>query len=185
MSRHLPEFKGPIEGYVVNFLKKNFWRVAATHDREDIMQEAHLVFLRVASRYPMVETPQHFMALFKRTWANEFNDLSDRATLARQLVSEHLFEEGEEETWQRDAVGDLDNDGALAVMVRQAPREVVMVLNLFLNAPQELLELALTTWRKNGNYKAEGDKAVAKMLGLPAGSTPITSTQTYFGDHPV
>jgi hypothetical protein len=60
-----------------------------------------------------------------------------------------------------------------------------MVLNLFLNAPQELLELALTTWRKNGKYRADGDKAVARMLGLPADSTPITTTRTYFEDRPV
>ncbi len=182
---HLPEFKGPIEGYVVNFLKKNHWRIAATHDREEALQEAYVVFLRTAARYPLVDGPAHFMSLFKRSWANEFNDLSVKATYARQMVSEHLFEDGEEATWTRDSVGDLDNDGTLAVMVRQAPAEVVMVLNLFLSAPQELLELALSTWRKNGRYKADGDKAVAKMLGLPEGATPVTNTQKYFGGGPV
>ncbi len=184
---HLPEFKGAIEGYVVNFLKKNHWRISNTHDREEAIQEAYIVFLRTAARYPLVETPQHFMALFKTSWANEFTDLAAKATYARQLVSEHLFEDGggEEVWWTRAVIGDTDNDGTLGVMLRQAPREVVMVLNLFLNAPQELLELALSTWRKNGRYKADGDKAVAKMLGLPPDSTPVTDTQRYFGDEPV
>lgn len=177
---YLPEFKGPVEGYVVNYLKKNLWRVAATHDHTDAMQEAYLVFLRTASRYPLLDTPQHFMALFKTSWINEFNDMSVRATAARHLVSEN-DDSTEEDAWVHDSIGDLDNDGLLAVMIRQAPVEVLMVLNLFLNAPQELLELAAVTWRKNGRYRNDGDKAVARMLGLPPDSTPVSDTQRYFG----
>jgi DNA-directed RNA polymerase specialized sigma24 family protein len=180
---YLPEFKGPVEGYVVNFLHKNLWRVSRTHDFDDAMHEAYLVFLRTASKYPDLDTPQHFMALFKTSWMNEFHDLSTKATEARRLVTEALFggEDSDGEEYRRDVIGDLDNDGSLAVMVRQAPKEVLLVLNLFLNAPQELLELAMTTWRKNGKYRADGDKAVAKMLGLPPDSTPVSDTQKYFG----
>ena len=60
------------------------------------------------------------------------------------------------------------------------PREVLLVLNLFLNAPQELLELAFATWRKSGKYRADGDKAVARMLGLPPDAQPMSRTESYF-----
>lgn len=182
---YLPEFKGPVEGYVVNFLKRNLWRVARTHDHEDAMQEAHLVFLRTAARYPMVDTPQHFMALFKTSWANEFHDLSVGATEARRLVSDANPDDDETAQAYSEIVGELDNDGMLAVMIRQAPTEVLMVLNLFLNAPTELLELARAAWRRSGRYQSDGDQAASRMLGLPPGSTPITTTKEYFGQDPV
>jgi hypothetical protein len=179
--KHVPEFKGSIEGYVVNYLRRHLWRIAATHDHADAMQEAYAVFLRTAAHYPMVETPQHFMALFKTSWNNEFNDLSVKASVVRLSQNELAYADTEEDGGsEMDVLGDLDNDGALATMVRQAPSEVVMVLNLFLNAPQELLDLAMSTWRKNGKYRADGDKAVSQMLGLKPGSTPMSDTQNYF-----
>ncbi len=180
MSLHTPEFKGPIEGYVVNFLKKNFWRIANTHEYEEALQEAHVVFLRCASRYTMIEEPQHFMALFKTAWTNQFNDLSNRATDVRATQVQRGAED-EDADAGLDVVGELENAGQLAVMIKQAPKEVLMVLNLFLNAPSELLELAAATWRAQGRYRADGDKAVCRMLGLPEESRPVTKTVEYFG----
>ena len=178
-KKDMPVFEGPIQGYVVNFLKKSLWRVRATHTFEDAQQEAYAVFLRTAAKYPDTETPEHFMSLFMRSWINEFHDLSSKATEARKLVSDIKPSFDGEEGERYDPVGDLDNDGALAVMLRQAPQEVLMVLNLFLNAPAELLELASNTWRKHGHYNADGDKAVSAMLGLPKGSTPMRATEEY------
>lgn len=175
---HIPEFTGPIEGYVCNFLKRNLWRVRATHDHKDAMQEAYIVFLRVAAKYPMLDAPQHFMALFKTSWAHEFNDLSHRARPANAEISEEMH--SDDGVFTRDSIGELDNDGQLAVLINQAPSEVFMVLNLFLSAPQELLDMALASWRASGHYKAEGDRAVSRLLGLPPGSQPMTQTQEYF-----
>lgn len=177
---YLPEFKGPIEGWTVNFLAKNLWRVERTHTHEEAMQEAFITFMRCAARYPTVETPQHFMALYKTSWINEFNDLSTKATAAKAEVSDRLFNEESEEILAQQIIGNLDNDGFLAVMLRQAPNEVKMVLNLFYNAPTELLQMASAAWRQNGNYKADGDRMVAKMLGLPPDSTPVSDTHDYF-----
>jgi len=174
-----PEFKGPIEGYVVNHLHRNHWRVVRTHDWEDAMQEAYAVFLRCSARYE-VEGPAHFMALFKTAWANEFNDLSTSSTASRADSLDASVQDDDAPGSIDYLVGELDNDGHLGVLIRQAPAEVVMVLNLFLSAPQELLDLALSTWRKNGRYRADGDKAVAKMLGLPKESKPMTATFEYF-----
>lgn len=179
----MPQFKGPIEGWVVNHLRKHYWRVSNTHEHEEVMQEAYIVFLRCAARYSSVKEPQHFMALFKSAWINEFNDLSTRATAARVTVAVSSLSD-DEEAPALDLVGDLENAGQLLTMIRQAPREVLMVLNLFLNAPQELLELAAATWRASGKYRADGDKAVSRMLGLPEGSQPVTNTRAYFEDSP-
>ena len=179
-----PEWSGALEGYVVNFLAKNLWRLTPTHDRDDAMQEAYVVFLRCAAKYPLLDTPQHFMALFKTSWMNEFNDLSVKATTARKSVPlsqlARIDENGDEVEYSKELAGATDNDGALALMIRDAPKEVMLVLNLFLSAPAELLELASATWKKNGKYSAGGERWVEKMLGLPTGTEPIKLTEDYF-----
>lgn len=183
---YVPEWKGPIEGYVVNFLSKQLWRVRPLLEHDDAMQEAYLVFLRTASRYPLEDTPQHFMALFKTSLTNEFHDLSKKATAARTAISmsdlRSVDDDGGAMTVP-EAVGETDNMGALSLMVKQAPREVLMVLNLFLNAPGELLELAHSTWRAQGKYNAGGERWAEKALGLPAGSSPLQKTEDYFTRH--
>lgn len=176
---YVPEFKGPIEGYVVNTLTKNLWRVQRTHTREDMMQEAYIVFMRCAGKYPIIGTPQHFMALFKRAWGNHITDLSvkdsaHKATFADQpIANDGVFSSFE-------PMGDLDNMGYLKLMVEQAPNEVLMVLNLFLNAPKELLELATKAWTASGKRKPDGNAMINKMLGLPAESDPIGRVHDYF-----
>lgn len=178
---YIPEFKGPIEGYVVNFIHKQHWRLARTHDREDMKQEAHYVFLRCAAKYPILDTPQHFMSLFKTAWSNHITDLAKRSTAARAMVSENQFEAEDEEAWVRDHVGELDNEGQLAVMLRQAPREVLMVLNLFLNAPQELLDLATQAWVGSGRRRVDGNVMVGRLLGLDPEQDPLGKVHDYFG----
>lgn len=183
-STYRPEWKGPIEGYVVNFITKNLWRLSPTHDRDDALQDAYVAFLRCAARYPMMDTPQHFMALFKTWWTNEFNDLSVKATQARKAVPlsqlARVDENGDEVEYSKETAGALDNDGALALMVQQAPKEVLMVLNLFLTAPNELLELATKAWQEHGRYSPGGERFVERMLGLKPGTDPIQQTKEYF-----
>lgn len=180
----LPEFKGSIEGYCVNFLTKNLWRLRGTHDHDDAMQEARLTFLRCAARYPLMDTAQHFMALFKTTWSNEFHDLSTKATKARSALpfSDYMRadENGDDYSSLGDSIGETDNEGQLAVMLKQAPLEVLMVLNLFLNAPAELLELAAATWKARGHYSPDGERWAEKALGLKVGANPLKQTKEYF-----
>lgn len=181
---YLPEFKGPIEGYVANYLAKNLWRISATHDRDDAMQEAYIVFLRCAAKYPLLDEAKHFMALFKTAWSNEVADLSTKATRARKSVSltdlARVDDNGDEVPTSHEAVGSTDNEGILGMLVKEAPSDVMLVINLFLNAPAELMELALETWKQGGKHNAGGERHVEKMLGLPMGTNPIARAEKYF-----
>lgn len=162
-------------------MRAEYWRVAETHDREDFMQEAHYVFLKLAARYPLVEGPQHFMGLFKTAWSNHLIELAQVATRARRLVPEVQLTDDEGAVWDRETIGDFDNDGVLTIMVAQAPAEVRMVLSLFLTAPQEIFDLAQSTWRQSGRYRADGEAFVRRALGLPDTSFPLRAVFDYFG----
>lgn len=139
------------------------------------MQEGHIVFIRCAARYPLLDTGKHFMALFKRAWSNHLNDLSVKATRVRQVSHREPLD------WlQRpvEQIGETDNAGMLAAMVRQAPREVLLVLNLFLSAPNELIALALRNW-DDGKPEAMNDR-LCQLLGFPAGTPLVERVREYF-----
>lgn len=172
-----PTFKGEIEGYTVNYLAKNHWKVKSTVPWDDCMQEAQVIFLRCKRKYTEVSEPAHFMALYKTAWHNNFLDLANENTAYRENVSIG----GEDESPDRHRAGETDNDGALATMIRQAPREIQMVLSLFLSAPQELLDVALAGWRgKDRRMRSGGSKRVNQMLGLPEDRDTLQEVEDYF-----
>jgi hypothetical protein len=181
----VPQWEGVIEGYVTNTLRKQFFRVQATMTEDDYMQEAFLVFLRVSKTYEgkiKATEPQHFTALFKRAWANRLNDLSNDDTAYRErFVSDHRQDRSTGEEVQMEQAGETDNDGSLAILIRQAPREVAMVLNLFLNAPQEILEVALGSWQgRNRRYAAGGSEPICKLLGLDPRMDVLARVEEHF-----
>lgn len=176
-----PEFKGPIEGWIVNQLahgKLAYWRVGHTLSREEVMQEAYECFLRCCKRFPKsraYNTPQAFMALFKRAWFNQFTDLASYDTEDRQCIRV----DGNEIKLS-EPVGALENDGYLAIMLREAPREVQTVLSVFLNAPSELLEMACEAWRIQGHNNPAGSRHLNKLLGLDPSCDPVKLVEDYF-----
>lgn len=177
MSSSMPNFTGPIEGFVVNFISKHYWKVARTVPREDLMQDAYVVFLRCSNKYGGKVEPKHFMALFKTAWLNHFTDLTNADTEERCVYSSTP----EDGSVEMERVGELCNDGELAVRLRQAPKEVQMVLQLFLNAPQELLDIALNSWRGNDKRMRNGGSGkINQLLGLPADCNIQQMMEDYF-----
>lgn len=178
---YAPIFKGVIEGYTVNYLHEHHWKIARSVPWDDAMQTAYVVFLRCKRKFPRskaLNTPQAFMALYKRAWANEFTDMANADT-------EKRCELQEPPTPLAEPIGDLDNDGMLNIMIREAPREIQMVIALFLNTPQEVLELALSAWRDGGHNGAGGNRHIAKLLGLDPRIDTLKLVEDYFTDKPV
>ena len=183
MPCYLPTFEGPIQGYAANNIQQNLWKVQPLYEREDMMQEAWLVFIRCAGKYPQLDTPQHFMSLFKMAWSRHVIDLAKKASAARRCSSATMLDREDGSAYQREVVGDFDNDGQLLTILRQAPREVMMVLNLLVNAPTELLELAQSSWdRRQKRGQKDPEKFVAECLGLDSESRPLQRTQEYLSN---
>lgn len=179
MHAYKPEYEGPIAGWTVNHIQANLWRVSRVREREDLLQDAQEVFLRCAARYPDMDTPQHFMSLYQRSWINHVNDLSNDQTKIKAEVGMQRGTSEEEYDWE--PVGDLENDGYFAIKLRQAPNEVKQVLNLFLNAPQEILDLALGSWKgRDRRCTTGGSKKICRLLGLPDELDVMQMVSDYF-----
>lgn len=181
-----PEYTGPIEGYVKNHLRKNFWRVQRTMEYEDCLQESKLLFCELKAKYPVVDTPQWFMSLFKTSWFHHFSDLANSDTKIRtvRLSSDFTVDEDSDgfDFIASSIVGDSDNVGIMEVMVRQAPSEVRMVISLFLNAPSELLDLVATACRKRGkgSPRSKENKMLCQMLGISPSTDLLGTVHDYF-----
>jgi hypothetical protein len=180
-SRYTPEFKGPVEGWVVNQLTKGklaYWRVERTLSRDEVLQEAYECFLRCCKRFPKsadYDTPQAFMALYKRAWHNQFTDLATYDTADRQCLSVDA-----REIKLEDPAGALENDGYLSIMIQEAPQEVATVLSLFLNAPSELLDLAMQAWRIGGRHSPGSSRHLCRLLGMDDSCDPVKMVEDYF-----
>lgn len=181
-SKFTPEFKGPIEGYVVNYLKREMWKVSRTQEYEDMMQEAFYVFLKCKARYEdTVNEPQHFMALFKTAWFHHFTNLTIKDTARRHEVAGPMKSDEEGEVIEY--MGETNNEGQLAVMLRQAPAEILQVVNLFLNCPQEILDMALASWRgQDRRYIGGGSRKVCQLLGIDSNRDILAETIEYFSE---
>jgi hypothetical protein len=146
--------------------------------RDEVLQEAFECFLRCCKHFPKspeYDTPQAFMALYKRAWHNQFTDLATYDTNDRQCLSVDAREVQLDEP-----VGALENDGFLSILVQEAPREVAMVLSLFINAPGELLELATQAWRAGGHHSPGASRHLCKLLGLDESTDPVKLVEDYF-----
>ena len=176
---YYPKFQGPIEGWAVKYASSQFWRVQSSMQWEDLMQESYMVFRRCADKYPALDTPQHFMALFKRAWINEINTMA--VTDSRLRDFQPLTVERDEEEISTEPVGELTHDGDLALLLQSAPSEVISLLNLMLRAPQEIIEIVLGAWHEDARRKASDRARLNRLLGLPASADVVAMTKRHFG----
>lgn len=174
----LHKFEGPIQGWTVNWLTENGWRFEPYHERGDMLQNAYIVFLKCSSRYPEVE-PRHFMALYQTAWKRYCINLAKKVSSDRRCQSASRLDRESHETFEVEPVGDLDNYGYVSLMLKQAPREVTLVLTLMLNAPSELLDMAMSAMKAK-NRRVSDESMICSMLGLPEGSTPLQTVRDYF-----
>lgn len=147
------------------------------------MQEAYIVFLRCKMKYEgEVDNAAWFMSLFKTALANRFDDLAVLDTKARSAITmSDLVSDDEDSGSVPEAIGELANEGELATMVRQAPREVQQVLALLLNAPVELIEGVSESWRARGKKSAFGSKRLCKLLGIDDDIDVLELVRAHFG----
>lgn len=177
---YIPKFKGEVEGYVVNFVRRNYWRVAEIMEKEDVMQEALFIFLKLQRQYNYIDNAAWFMGLFKVAFSNHFNDLSNTTTrqkVLKEALNKPSAMSGTEEGVESILVHEHNtNEGYFVCIIEQAPKEVRAVLSLLATAPTELLEEVTQAWRVQGRYSPEGKEHLSKLLGYDAATVDLIQT---------
>lgn len=137
----ISEWKGsPFCGWAHNFCHKNAWRVKNyVGDYEDCMAECALVYTQVRHRYGAdIVSPQQFMSLFRVCVMSHFNTLANKDTQFR-IGLENL---------EKPNLA-IQQEGSVLVALREASTELQDVMQLLINAPQEIMDIVRI---EAGNY---------------------------------
>lgn len=168
-----------VRPYVLNHLKRNYWKVESYMDWEDALSEAKLQFIRTVQRLQkrscVIENEKHLMSLFKTSWNNHFITLANKATKERFVQSQN--DDGTDSTLTN-YIGDLDNNGQLTQLMQQAPDEVKQVIRLLLSAPDELAYLLQKEFNTN---KEMCNKHLCLLLNKNGSTNLIQTMLDYLG----
>src|SRR5687768_14833046 len=69
-----PQWEGVVYLTTCKFIAKNNWRCDHLHSREDLLQDAYLIFMKIRDMYPRVVEEKNFMALYRTALSNKMND---------------------------------------------------------------------------------------------------------------
>lgn len=154
-----PQWEGPIKNWALKHIRKNRWRCDRIHERDDLLQEAHLIFMKLCLKYPRVTTPGNFMALFKTSFSNYIHD---RSSYLQRKQACHVELHQDVSDVFSESIGETTNSGYLAVLLSEAPDELQMALTLIAENPQLLRADPTNEPRENLNMK------LRRILGLRA-----------------
>ena len=185
LNRIDPGLKKVIDGYVINFLASNYWKVRNIMEWDDAFQEAMFTLIVVEKRLIKSEkdatllTPQQYMACFKTCWTRHFITLSNKDTKYQAMVKETEFSsmDDEENSFNIENLVSDENVGYIELLIEQAPSEVREVLNLLLNAPKEILDAVALALKKD----VTSNSVLCRLLGKdPSKINVVKLTESYF-----
>lgn len=154
------EWKGVVEGLAVNMAKRNVWRFHGQLTIDDLVQEAYLIYDKVRKKYE-TQNDRHFIALFKRVLSGKFHDLAKGCSRISKLHA------AEDQGWDRpmvprEPVGELDNGGAMMVLLKEMPDELKGLLAALLSDLDDFVEVPLLS--RGGLRKRETTRGRSKRL---------------------
>lgn len=152
---------------VIPYLKvvssKNAWKMAAlAYDEEDLLHEAFFVYERCLENYGTVLSPTGELSpLFRGAINNFIYDLSTESSkkgswVENELVLESIY--GKEARHS-------DEAGYMQVLLREAPKEVLEVINLCFNTPAELVDEVAAFLSKKHSKGFRCNAFLCKVLG--------------------
>lgn len=118
-------WEGPVKNWTKGFIRSQRWRCdPIINEPDDLIQEGHIVFLKIITAYPRVIEPRQLMALYKAAFTNLIHDKScyrhrRHHERAPQDISE-LY----------DLVSETTNSGYIRALLDEAPQELKLALEL-------------------------------------------------------
>jgi hypothetical protein len=131
----LPEWdpESPYFQWANSFVWKNHWRVKyyMGGDVDDLMSECGFMWIQCCKAYGgSVDTPQQMMYMYQRWITGQFHDYSTKDTKIRSVCEKLAY---------RTNVAQAECDFTLKM--NEASYDLKRVLDIFLNAPIEIMEV--------------------------------------------
>lgn len=144
LQGYRPKWTGTFEAFTKNYVRKDLWRFQhLNYEFEDLISEAYCKFLKCKKDYPITDTPQHFMALYKTALRNKFYDLAMESTYHKDVC--HIEDMYSDDSDERVHVLDKEHSepfgSDLGLLLRKAPQEIKDVLKVVFETPAELVTM--------------------------------------------
>jgi hypothetical protein len=164
--------KGAV-GWMVSYAKKNYWRVAAHFDFDDLLQEGRECYYYVLAHYPNVTDRPHIMSLFQRTFFSRIQDLANKKTKQIDQCEGDL-------TYDNELYIAVPELATLTALLSQAPPAIKKVLELFTTeAGCKRLRSELRIDRSG--HKETLNERLCRLAGLdPEAHDMVETFQNYF-----
>jgi DNA-directed RNA polymerase specialized sigma24 family protein len=85
-----PVWDDGIEEIARVYLGRHVWRTLPEYDMDDLLQEAYLVCHRIKSKYPEMDSREHFERFFLRSLINMMNTLSSKKSRRKEVTDSVL-----------------------------------------------------------------------------------------------
>lgn len=120
-------------GWIYKQAAKNYWRVAAWYELEDLVQDGCMHYIRILRKYSDVKDKPHIMSLFQRTFINHIHDLSKRRTLQTEQTFSSMAVDDATENSILDRLGFSESLSEVAAVLWDAPKPVLDALSVLMS----------------------------------------------------
>lgn len=156
-------WKQQVVPYVREVVSRTIWRMEGLgYSEEDVLHEAFFVYERCLTKYGTVLGDNGKLhPLFRVSISNFVTDLAAASTKKGSIVRRGVSLEdllGQEE-------GYTEGEGTLAILLKEAPKEILEVINLFFNTPAELMGEVSAFVSKKHSRGFKSNAFLCKMLG--------------------
>jgi len=173
MTYPLPD-EGAIR-WMQGYARRNYWRVAAWMELDDLIQDGYYSWCEVCWRYPhAVNTPAHIMSLFKLCYADKITDLSRGKTKQQDDARSDIVE-----VYEGDSVT-IPDPSNFNLLLAKAPKIVKDTIDL-LTSDSMKDELHKPYEKQTSGRRETLNERLCKLLKLDSNSIDVVkTTRMYF-----
>jgi cytochrome c oxidase assembly factor CtaG len=159
--------------WLYKFAHKNFWRICAWYDLDDLIQDGHMCWWKVIRRYPDAKDRPHIMRLFQITFSNYVHDLAKERTsqLDAPIASILIGEATEEKFLDQHETGDY-----APTAFAHASAAVRAILKVINQSPERLRKPAR---RHSDGSRETTNERLCRMIGADPRSIDLIAEIKY------
>lgn len=162
-----PEWTPKIEKWTTYHISKNIWRFDRIDGADDLLQQARILFWELSLKYPAVNEPNHFFALYKTSLLRRFTDKA-RAR-RRSVIDQSVSVDGATDVLEA-KMGYAVNAGQISLLLEEMPDELKTVLSALTTGRLRLkLDRPTTSTRYRENYNMRLKRCLALTMANPVG----------------
>ena len=163
--------------WLLKYARKNYWRVAAWIDLEDLIQDGFAAYYETLMRYPTAKDAAHIMRLFQLVFRSKIEDLVRAHKKQIDSARSDIIENVDSSPTLSTILPDFSNFHALLV---KAPQQIKDALNM-LNSEHGRQELIKPFVRQENGRRETLNERWCSLLGYdPKQVDVVTMLRSYF-----